>query len=945
MGLFTKTSGRGWSLDKGSGRLTINGELGDVYQPFEKIAKMVRSVVALDGARVRDGRGLFSHMKKLESADLSKLDVSECTDLSWMFYECKSLTSIDVTGWDTSSVRDMSYMFSSCKSLVSVDLASLDLSSVETLQSMFSFCEKLSCVKMGSMSAAVKLADISNLFFSCKSFVELDLRSMDVTNVQDISSMFSYCSNLRTLDLSGWDVRNIKKMVMFCDHCDHLEILDLRGWQINRDIDAGSSFYAVPKNVRILVSDKTTQSVFSEQCYIRTEYSLASENADDAEEKTAVKEEPKPEAKTEPKAEAKPEPKAETKTAVKEGPNPAITPSLNHQDEKQTTEAATTKSTPQPKQKQKEKAITKASPVKKPKQQSTTVSSQKTDIEDEKAALLEKLAKQQAEVDALKAQLAALQTNKEEKKAAGQKEEKKAARQKEESKTIAKGKKQPEKAKETTGQKEPLPSAVKVQAAQDPASTADQGEREAAYNLALMYTDGNGDVPKDYLKALELFCKAADQGHEKAQKILRSSGIHRAKTSYNVPVSHKPNPAEKKNYENKRHIKVAVIGDCLVGKTTLLSALSCYFSQNYPSYENYYMTREEIKEIQARGAHGLCKEHGYQHEPFYMFLEDPDFLYTFIEIPSVLDFMKNIQQGMYAADIAIYVATVQHGAANSSKYLQLALNACIPGFIAFQTTLEPNPDQEMIDLASFDLIGAAQNLEIPLKQTVDGTHLEYQIDEKDFTLCLAELMKEVRDTATSNVGNIAPAPDLPTLMSIKKVSRKRDGSLLALGVISRGTLLAGDSVEICGYYDTLIPATCAEIQIFNLSVPIANCGDFVSVRLTDLPLGFVIRAGQFISKPGCIRLANSITIEGNAPTWENGGRHTPFFTGYQPLLLLGPSAVSATVTEMGDMMVTPGEHFTLRLELDKPLPVIHGLRAVLCDGVIVGTGMISEYSE
>ena len=603
--------------------------------------------------------------------------------------------------------------------------------------------------------------------------------------------------------------------------------------------------------------------------------------------------------------------------------------------EQKAKEAALAKSTPQPKQKQKKKAVTKAAQVKKQKQQSTPVSSHKADTEDEKAALLEKLAKQQAEVDALKAQLAALQTNK---------EEKKAAEQKEASKKIAEEKKLPEKAKETTRQKEPLPSADKGRSAQDSAQPADQGDREAAYNLALMYTDGNGDVPKDYLKALELFCKAADQGHEKAQKILRSSGIHRAKTSYNVPVSHKPNPAEKKNYENKRHIKVAVIGDCLVGKTTLLSALSCYFSQNYPSYENYYVTWEEIKEIQARGAHGLCKEHNYQHEPFYMFLEDPDFLYTFIEIPSVLDFMKNIQQGMYAADIAIYVATVQHGAANSSKYLQLALHAGIPGFIAFQTTLEPNPDQDLINLASFDLIAAAQNLEIPLEHTIDGTHLEYQIDEKDFTLCLAGLMKEIRDEASAIVGNYAS--DLPVLMSIKKVSRKRDGSLLALGVISRGTLFAGEPVDICGYYDTLIPATCAEIQIFNLSVPCANCGDFVSVRLTDLPPGFVIRVGQFISKPGCIRLANSITIEGNAPTWENGGRHTPFFTGYHPLLILGPSAVSAEVTEIADeFMVMPGTHFTLRLELDKPLPVIHGHHAVLCDGVIVGTGMVTEYSE
>ncbi|MBR3363782.1 MAG: hypothetical protein IKG53_02790, partial [Solobacterium sp.] len=130
------------------------------------------------------------------------------------------------------------------------------------------------------------------------------------------------------------------------------------------------------------------------------------------------------------------------------------------------------------------------------------------------------------------------------------------------------------------------------------------------------------------------------------------------------------------------------------------------------------------------------------------------------------------------------------------------------------------------------------------------------------------------------------------------------------------------------------------------SVPCANCGNFVSVRLTDLPPGFVIRAGQFISKPGSITLANSIAIEGDAPTWGDGGRLTPFFIGYHPLLILGPSAVSAEVTDMADeLMVVPGTHFKLRLELDKPLPVIHGLRAVLCDGVIVGTGMVTEYSE
>lgn len=1061
MGLFTKTSGKGWDFDKYDGMLTIYGHLERWFDsPFKKIAKKVRKIKAVEGGSVSNGYSLFADMKNLVSADLTALDVSNCTDMDSMFFGCESLVSLDLSTWNIKNVRTMASMFFFCKKLERVKTGKGWIAeNLTDADSMFQGCRKLHEIDLSFLSSS-RLEDCLEMFSDCQSLEVLDLSSLSVSKVRSMAFMFSGCDKLRTLKLGGWDTRKAVDMAYMFNECSSLEILDLTGWHINDGTNTNNMFSDLSKQVKVIADDKSVVRLLPEEIkknvvlgenasadqlleYADAEWNkdktdygkvmelykkaadrgnragagrigcmyingwgtgknyeeaakwllLADENGDKEQaewlayfymngigvakdyEKAlpllqigaekqepwslcklgylyengyAVRQDPeealkwyeaaqKAGSKDAPKYIENLKKKAEEK---KEKEEEAIKQALAAQAAMEKKDAVEKAAAEKAKKKQKKEASGKQKTankitVKKPKQQSTPVSSQKADIEDEKAALLEKLAKQQAEVDALKAQLAALQTNK---------EEKKAAEQKEASTEIAEEKKPSKKAKETTGQKESLPSADKVRAAQDPAQPAVQEAGEDAYNLALMYADGNGDVPKDYLKTLELLCKAADQGHEKAQKILRSLEIHRAKTSYNVPVSHKPNPAEKKKYENKRHIKVAVIGDCLVGKTTLLSALSCYFSQNYPSYENYYVTREEIKEIQSRGAHGLCKEHNYQHEPFYMFLEDPDFLYTFIEIPSVLDFMKNMQQGMYDADIAIYVATVQHGAANGSKYLQLALNAGIPGFIGFQTTLEPNPDQDLINLASFDMIAAAQNLQIPLEQTVDGTRLEYQTDEKDFTICLAELVKTVRDEATALVVNFAS--DLPMLMSIKKVSRKRDGSLLALGVISRGTLHVGDEVQICGYYDTLIPAICAEIQIFNLSVPCANCGNFVSVRLTDLPPGFVIRAGQFISKPGSITLANSIAIEGDAPTWGDGGRHTPFFTGYHPLLILGPSAVSAEVTDMADeLMVVPGTHFKLRLELDKPLPVIHGLRAVLCDGVIVGTGMVTEYSE
>ncbi|MBQ3577504.1 MAG: SEL1-like repeat protein [Firmicutes bacterium] len=147
MGLFSRTiEGDGWSFDKKTGKLTINGELGQ--DPFKDIKSRVLSVEALPGARITNGFFLFSHMENLKKADLAELDVSDCDTMDSMFLSCRSLTRIDLKAWKVSKTKDMSWLFCKCGSLKEVDLSSWDVSGVEDFNDMFDECCELETVDL-----------------------------------------------------------------------------------------------------------------------------------------------------------------------------------------------------------------------------------------------------------------------------------------------------------------------------------------------------------------------------------------------------------------------------------------------------------------------------------------------------------------------------------------------------------------------------------------------------------------------------------------------------------------------------------------------------------------------------------------------------------------------------------------------------------------------------
>ena len=149
MGLLSKTiEGNGWSFDKKTGRLTINGTLDNRHGIFESIAKKVISIEARPGAKAKYGYGLFSDMENLREANLAYLDVSDCKDMTFMFKDCSFLSRIDLKTWKISKVESIAWLFSGCSSLKEVDLSSWDVSSVKDFGWMFSDCYSLESIDL-----------------------------------------------------------------------------------------------------------------------------------------------------------------------------------------------------------------------------------------------------------------------------------------------------------------------------------------------------------------------------------------------------------------------------------------------------------------------------------------------------------------------------------------------------------------------------------------------------------------------------------------------------------------------------------------------------------------------------------------------------------------------------------------------------------------------------
>ena len=220
--------------------------------PWYSKRARVRSVVARDGVAISNGYGMFSGLMNCKSMDLSKLDVSNVSDLRCMFEDCSSLTSLDISGWDASNVieygsskdyyHDAMPMFSGCTALRSLDLSGWGTGSARRALSTLPNRSALRELRLSDASASGE-ADLSEMFKGCSSLTSLDLSGWDVSNASDLRCMFEDCSSLTSLDVSGWDVSNGSDLHGMFYGCSSLTSLDLSGWDVSSATDLSWMFF------------------------------------------------------------------------------------------------------------------------------------------------------------------------------------------------------------------------------------------------------------------------------------------------------------------------------------------------------------------------------------------------------------------------------------------------------------------------------------------------------------------------------------------------------------------------------------------------------------------------------------------------------------------------------------------------------------------------------
>lgn len=218
------------------GDFTLSRYVDPRNVPWEKIAERIKTAVVSETVIVGSGENLFSECTRLQSADLTGLDLSNTSTIRDMFSGCKSLKSIDLSALDTSSLTSASYAFANCSCLTSINLSSCDFSKLEECDRMFSGCDALRDVNLGTIEMP-KLQDCSYMFEMCDSLTSVDLSGLYAPNITDMRGMFASCDSLQSINLSGFTIANVVDMGNLFGGCTSLESLDLRSFDTRAVVD------------------------------------------------------------------------------------------------------------------------------------------------------------------------------------------------------------------------------------------------------------------------------------------------------------------------------------------------------------------------------------------------------------------------------------------------------------------------------------------------------------------------------------------------------------------------------------------------------------------------------------------------------------------------------------------------------------------------------------
>ena len=395
----------------------------------------------------------------------------------------------------------------------------------------------------------------------------------------------------------------------------------------------------------------------------------------------------------------------------------------------------------------------------------------------------------------------------------------------------------------------------------------------------------------------------------------------------------------KSKYERtKPHVNIGTVGHIDHGKTTLTAAITNVLSR---SGTGKHVAFDEIDKAPEE------KERGITIATAHVEYESDARHYAHVDCPGHADYIKNMITGAAQMDGAILVVAATDGPMPQTReHILLARQVGVPSIVVFLNKVDLVDDPELLELVELEVRELLTKYDFPGDDTpvISGSALkalESEDANSEDAKCVWELLKACDDFIPEPERDI----DKPFLMPIEDVFSISGRGTVVTGRVERGVVKVGNEVEIVGMKDTT-KTVCTGVEMFRKILDQGEAGDNIGALLRGVKREDVER-GQVLAAPRSITPHRKFKAEVYVLNKEEGGRHTPFFSGYRPQFYFRTTDVTGVVTlPDGVEMIMPGDNTTFLVELIVPVAMEPGLRfAIREGGRTVGAGVVSEMVE
>ena len=400
--------------------------------------------------------------------------------------------------------------------------------------------------------------------------------------------------------------------------------------------------------------------------------------------------------------------------------------------------------------------------------------------------------------------------------------------------------------------------------------------------------------------------------------------------------------AKEKFDRSKPHVNVGTIGHVDHGKTTLTAAITMVMAQKNKTAIRSFDSIDNAPEERERGITIATAHVEYETENRH---------YAHVDCPGHADYVKNMITGAAQMDGAILVVSASDGPMPQTReHILLARQVGVPYIIVYMNKVDMVDDPELLDLVELEVRELLSKYQFPGDDipVIRGSALQAmqagtsgaKWDDPVFNS-----IHELLEACDTYIPEPKRETEKPFLMPIEDVFSITGRGTVGTGRVERGVIKQGDEVEIVGFGDTR-KTVVTGVEMFRKLLDQAQAGDNVGLLLRGVDKDSLER-GMVLAKPGSVTPHRKFKGEVYVLTKEEGGRHTPFFTGYRPQFYFRTTDVTGVATlPDGVEMVMPGDNITMNIELITPIAMEKELRfAIREGGRTIGAGVIADIME